>query len=271
MDSVSIKDLGINGKEIVDVTIILNIWRREYLEEQLLSIFTQTVLPKEIWILQCENHIDAQTIINKFKPVFSSIFLMKADKNLKYFGRFSLAINAVTKYTWLLDDDIIPGKEWLQNCVYKCDSLNAIVSCTGRFIPKNDFQPENLSHGKTADHFVGDLGYYHESINMCPKDTIVDYACNSYFIKTEWLSTYWSIWPITFQSGEDMHLSASCKSKLNINTIVLKQTNIHNSGSLKRKYGQDIKASWRRHDFIKLREKVLKYHIYEHNWTPIRW
>ncbi len=85
-----------DNKEIVDVTILLNIWKREHLEEQLVCILSQSVLPKEIWIIHYEDYVESQNIINLYRQFFSNIILIKSEKNLKYFGRFSIAINVTT-------------------------------------------------------------------------------------------------------------------------------------------------------------------------------
>ena len=257
-------------KETVDVTVILNIWKREYLKEQLASIIGQTVVPKEIWIIHYEHHVNTQAIADLFSDEYSGISIIHSDKNLKYFGRFSIAINSTTKFTWLIDDDIIPGKLWLEKCVNRCEALNAIVTCSGRIIPKNDFQPENLSGNKSVEHFIGDVKY-HDFMNFSPEEVQVDYACNSYFFKTEWMSAYWSTWPATFLSGEDMHLAATCKVKLGVKTYVLAQTDFHSSGNTKKFYGADAVATWRKADFIPLREKILRFHILEQGWRPILW
>ena len=257
-----------SNRSMVDVTIILNIWKRAYLEEQLIALLSQTVIPKEIWILQLENHQDIDSLVNITKLHYSNIVTIKSDRNFKYFGRFSLAVNVLTKYTWILDDDVIPGKKWLEKCVQKCKELNAIVSCTGRIIPKNNFEPENYFSSKRKNHFIGDMSY---TYNKCVKDTPVDYACNSYFFKSKWIKLFWSIWPKTFQTGEDIHLSASCKILRNVPTFVLKQGSKNESGSIKKEYGADDYATWKRNDFIERRRAVIKHHVKKNHWKPINW
>ena len=159
---------------------------------------------------------------------------------------------------------------WLQNCVKRCEALNAIITCSGRIIPKNDYQPENLANQNSINNFIGDM-QYDSLINYHPEETEVDYACNSYFFKTTWLSSYWSTWPATFLSGEDMHLAATCKVQLGVRTFVLAQTNLDTSGNTKKTYGADPIATWKTNNFIPLREKVLRYHILEKGWKPILW
>ena len=255
-----------DNKPIVDVTIILNIWKRPHLEEQLVSIINSTVLPKEVWVIHYENHVDARSVVEKYRENLPYINLMDIDKNLKYFGRFSIAINVTTKFVWLPDDDIIPGPQWLENCCIKCEEYNSIITCTGRIIPKDNYRPEKIKLGFSYKHYVGDAKNG-QLMNYCEEDTVVDYGCNSYFFKREWLSAYWSLWPATFLSGEDIHLCATCKIQLDVNTVVLKQTNAENSGNTNRPYGWDKNASW--NNFLDEREKVFKYHILENGWQPI--
>lgn len=81
----------------------------------------------------------------------------------------------------------------------------------------------------------------------------------------------WKIYPYTFDTGEDIHLSASCRINSGINTVVPTQLNITNTGNLKRHYGQDHFASWKAPSFLDKRYDILKYFIYKHEWKPIEW
>lgn len=267
-DYISILDYK-SDREIVNVTIILNIWKRSHLAEQLYSLLSQSVLPKEIWVIHYENHVIINNIIDDYKDFFQNIHVINSSKNLKYFGRFSIAINVVTEFVWIIDDDVIPGKNWLANCVEKCVKFNSIISCTGRIIPKGNFEPERLDNVNRKDFFIGDMTYIFK--NYCKEDTLVDYGCNSYFLKSKWLSAYWSIWPANFLTGEDIHLSATCKTTLDVNTYVITQNDDYNSGNLKKIYGNDDTATWKTNDFIYLRRKVLEYHILTKKWNPIKW
>jgi hypothetical protein len=262
-------DFSIRNKQIADVTVLLNIWKRNHLEEQLSSVLSQTILPKEIWIVHYEDHVKLKSIVDHFKEIYPPIFLIASAKNLKYFGRFSIAINITTKFTWLLDDDVIPGEKWMENCVTKCESLNSLIACTGRIVPQNNFEPEKVGEVDRKNFFVGDMTYLFK--NYCQEDTLVDYGCNSYFLKSEWLRAFWSVWPATFLSGEDIHLSATCKSVLGINTHVIQQTDNETCGNKKKVYGSDEVASWKQNKFISLRKEVLEYHILNNRWKPIQW
>lgn len=261
---------GLDDKSIVDVTIVLNLWKRPHFEEQLLSIINQTVIPKELWIIHYENHIVIKDILEKYYDFFPFINVISSSKNLKYFGRFSITINCTTEYIWLVDDDVIPGNMWLENCTNKCLELNSIIACNGRIIPEGNYQPDKFDLRYSFKRYVG-VPKGIQTMNFCKKDTVVDYGCNSYFFKREWLNAYWSIWPITFLTGEDIHLSAVCKVKLGVSTIVLQQDNENNNGNLYTPYGSDEVATWKQNNFLKEREKVLCHLILEKGWIPIEW
>lgn len=257
-----------NGeKPIADVTVVLNIWKRKYLKEQLAALHAQTMIPANIWIVHYENHVPVTKTL-KHHP---EINYFHSTNNLKYFGRFSIGSHINTEYTWILDDDIVPSPTWLETCLRTCDAHRAIVCCNGRIIDRNDYTPELA---KTPDylniHFIGDARPPHPA-NHCLSDTLVDYGCSSFFFKTEWIKHFWSIWPATFQTGEDMHLSAACKIRAGIRTIVPRQLSIADSGNIKPEYSSDEHASWTKQGFIGQRRDVLKYLIDEQGWLPMAW
>jgi len=202
--------------------------------------------------------------------VFPEIYLIRCDMNFKFFNRFLLCCHVKTEYTLVIDDDVIPARRWLEICAEKCKEQNAVISCTGRIIASGNFRPEELEDHEKKPFFIGD-NYNDEERNYVPEDTRVDFGCNSYFFKAEWIRHFWAIWPHTFQSGEDMHLSASLMITCSIPTIVPRQCSPEDSGNLKKFYSQDDLSSWRKPDFIDIRESVLGFLINDKKWKPILW
>ena len=256
-----------NEFEISDLdntTVILTVWKRNYLAEQLKNLLNQTEKPFQIWICHYEDHIN----IDWVKKKYPEINIIKSCINLKYFGRFAVGQFVKSNYIWILDDDVIPSINWLKNSKKICQEENAIVSGAGRIIPDGDYMPERMSN--IDKYFFGDVtpNYLH---NFCDSDTVVDFGCNGWFFKTEWIKNFWRIPPITLDIAEDMHLSATCKLLHGIKTIVPKQTDIDTSGNLNITYGRDEFASWLKPGFIEQREKVIRYLIQEKNWKPILW
>ncbi len=246
------------------VTVILNIWKRDYVKEQVESLLAQTHKPTQIWILQSGDYVETQYL----KSMDPSIEILHSTINLKYFGRFSFAQFVDTDYIYIVDDDNIPSANWIEYCIQKSEHHNSIISSAGRIIPKNNFYPENLENIDSA--FIGDVSpnFYH---NYCKEDTLVDFGCNSWFLKAEWIKYIWMIHPYTFETGEDIHLSAVLKTELNVKTIVPQQVDSLINGNLKRYYGSDDHASWTKPGFLEKRAEILSYHIKSRGWTPIMW
>lgn len=131
-------------------------------------------------MFKCGNYIDLTLILKKFP----FIHIINSTVNLKYYGRFSLAQYVSSNYVYIVDDDVIPSVEWLNICKSMCDEMNVILSSAGRIIPKDDLYPERLTNAHK--YFIGDINNNYQH-NFCPQNTIVDFGCNSWFLKTEWL------------------------------------------------------------------------------------
>lgn len=251
---------------MIDLTVILNVFKRNYLDEQISSILEQSDIPKEIWIIQLGNYIDITPVLNKYPD----IKYIRSSVDIKYFGRFSLAKFISTEYCLILDDDIIPSNNWIRLSINHCAKLNAIICSNGRIIPPNDLYPEIPKYnGYLQKFFIGDA--LNSKFNYCAKDVIVDYPCSSYFFKKEWLKYFWGIEPFTLDIGEDIHLAASCKVLGNINTVVPIQDSRFNSGNIKPEYSVDEFASWKKPEFPQKRMKVLNHLIHHQRWRPLLW
>lgn len=250
-----------------DVTVILTVWKRDHLKEQIEALLSQDMPPANIWVNQCLNHLSVENILKEYPSV--KYFYSGVD--LKYFSRFSIAIHSPTCFTWVLDDDIIPAKSWIRTCIDACNKHNAIVASNGRIIPPDNFYPENATSQEYVDqYFIGDSKDI-KTVNLCNEDTIIDFPCSSYFFRTEWLRFFWGIWPVTLETAEDIHFAATCKILGNIATVVPKQTSALNSGNLKPVYSVDEHSSWKRCGFTEQRSQVLEYFILRRGWKPILW
>lgn len=252
------------------ITVIITVWKRKYLAQQLESLIRQSVAPTCIWIIQNENHIDITLAVKQWSLEFPAIFKIHSGFNLKYFGRFSVCNLVETEYVLIIDDDVIPSPSWLETCLEKCKKYNAVISCTGRIVKPGSFRPEEWAGDERIKYFIGDNQSDAQG-NFLPADTQVDYGCNSYFFKTEWMRYFWSVWPVTFLSGEDIHLSASLMVTAGIATWVPQQLSETTTGNVAKSYSLDESASWRNPDFINVRESVFKYFIEKKLWTPLLW
>lgn len=225
------------------VTVILTVWKRDHLEEQLQALFRQTVIPSHIWIQQSLHHVDVSMIVDKYKD---RVRYSCWENNPGVFGRFESVIQVETPYIFIIDDDMIPGEMFIESALSACKRLNAIVCPHGRLL-----SPET---GRT-EMFVGD-GYEFQH-SFCLDDTEVDFGNNAWFFRKEWISYFLSQTPLYRNNGEDIQLSAMCKVLGNIPTYVPRQIVPMESGNVKRYYSADEHALHRKPLFSKERDEVV--------------
>ena len=226
------------------VTAILTVWKRNHLEEQLQALFGQTVPPAYIWVQQSQHHVDVSAIVDKYKD---RVRYSCWENNLGVFGRFESVVDVETPFVYIMDDDIIPGKRFVERALNSCKRLNAIISPHGRLLSPDTCQTKI---------FVGD-GYEFQH-GFCLEDTKVDFGNNAWFFKKEWISYFLSQTPLYRNNGEDIHFSAMCKLLGNIPTYVPRQIVPVESGNVKRYYSADEHALHRKPLFGKERVEVVE-------------
>lgn len=223
----------------MSVTFILNGFRRSYtLKQQYEAIKAQTNQDFEIilWI----NNIDSNTTYDK--QILDSCHTIISNTNYGVWGRFTAALNARTKYVCVVDDDTIPGKKWLDNCLETVKTHNGILSTRGVIMNAGCDNRYPMPDSYTA-------------VGWCnPNEDVVqvDMGCHSWFFEKTWIRAFFAEMPDVFpmRYGEDMHLSYSVKKHFGINTYVPKhpKNNIDLWGSMPEtavEYGTDSAAvSW---------------------------
>lgn len=255
-----------------NISVILTIWKRDHLEEQIEALLNQSIEPSEIWVYHCCRYQPINTWLIQKYPKINYQF---NSADLGYFGRFSLGLCIKNPYLLIIDDDVIPSKDWIEMCLNKCKKYTSIISPIGRRILRNDYFPELLhkegifQNQKFENSFIGNS--MNKNFSYCFEDTFIDFGCNSWFFKTEWLKYFWGLQPLTLKTGEDIHFSAACKILGDINTICPRQDHLEITGNLKMNYGFDENASFRNTDFIEDRNKILHYLIDDCDWKPILW
>jgi len=201
-----------------NITAILTGYKRDYFDKQISQLKNQSTPISNFFIFQNEKYIDLSYLREKY-----GVHIVQSDINTKYWGRFAIAQIINSEYILIMDDDIIPGTEWVENCLRLCKEKNCIVCANGR-------NKHDIKWG------VGDLG-------AVPSDTQVDYGGHSWFFKQQWLKYMWIETPITYTTGEDIHFCACAKIHGNISTWVPRQ--IGNTSATLQNYASDEHASWK--------------------------
>ena len=235
------------------ITVILCAYNRIHLlDEQVHAIRAQSVPVSDIWLWH-----------NKGTMPLSSppdIKVASCNHNFKFFGRFAFAMLAQTEYVAFFDDDTIPGVNWFQNCMRYMQQSPGILGTTGIKLTKKSYK----RHIK-----IGWNGTNGANQNIEP----VDLIGHGWFLKKDWLKYMWYEPPISWENGEDIHLSYTAKKYGNIPSYVLphptKDPSVWGStkGSI---YGDDDAASWKkqRNKHVNIRNKIVVSLIEKH-WTPL--
>jgi hypothetical protein len=186
----------------MSVTVILNGYKRPHvLSKQIESIKNQTLKPKEILFWQNFGDSFDPELINQTTHA-------SCNKNLGVWARFAFALNAKTKYVCVFDDDTIPGKMWLENCLNTIQTHNGLLGTIGvKFHTKEAYWPATRVGWDRPNN----------------ETEQVDIVGHSWFFEREWLSYFWRELPEINQSslvGEDIHFSYVLQKYAGINTYV---------------------------------------------------
>ena len=101
--------------------------------------------------------------------------------NFGVWARFYFAMNARNPYVVVFDDDTIPGKRWLENCMKTMETNEGLLSTVGLIYP----QPKPPHESSYFEPYVR-VGWPNKGNNNEPVQ--VDFVGHSWFFKKEWLS-----------------------------------------------------------------------------------
>jgi GT2 family glycosyltransferase len=178
------------------ITVVLNGYKRsKYFETQLNSIRNQTLQPSDILLWQNAGDVFDENLTRLVTHA-------SCNRNLGVWARFAFALNANTEYICVFDDDTIPGKKWLENCLNTIGETEGVLGTVGALY-LNPLPPEHSSY---FEHYIR-FGWPDAGNNE--KTVEVDWLGHSWFFKKEWLSHMFRELPDPKYNicGEDMHLS----------------------------------------------------------------
>jgi hypothetical protein len=184
------------------VSVILNGYKRSHhFEKQLNAIKNQTIPPNEIFLWQNKGNDFDEKLTNQ-------TIHANCNYNLGVWSRFAFALNATSEYICIFDDDTIPGKKWLENCINTIKTHDGILGTIGvKFLTETGYMP------------VQRVGWD----NPNEETQVVDIIGHCWFFKREDLSVFWRELPDVNQSkisGEDIHFSYMLQKYTNKKTYV---------------------------------------------------
>lgn len=194
------------------ITVILNGYRRpENLNEQIEALNNGTIKPSEIlfWYNNPGEEFDVNYEIGeKYPGVYGNY-------NFGVWSRFYFAMNASNPYICIFDDDTIPGRRWLENCITTMEKKEGLLGTVGLLY----LNPLNPTHSSYYEHY---LRFGWPSGGNNEEIVQVDLVGHSWFFKREWLSYFVRELPDPKYNtcGEDMHFSYMLQKYGGINTYV---------------------------------------------------
>jgi hypothetical protein len=185
-----------------DVSVVLNVFRRSiHFPAQLKAIQEQSIRPREI--LVWEN--GEESIPENLRE---SVTVARASRNFGVWARFAYALNATSEFICVIDDDTIPGRDWLKNCLTTFAKTPGLLGTRGlTFESANNYSINRESGVYAANEQTAQ----------------VDIVGHSWFFRREWLAAYWAEYSTKFDNplaGEDIHFSYAIQKHFSLPTLV---------------------------------------------------
>jgi len=184
------------------VSVVLNVYKRSSVfKDQLNAIKKQTVSPLEILVWENGN----ETVPPELRD---GLIIARANHNFGVWARFAYALNASGDFIFVLDDDTIPGKRWVENCLQTIKETPGLLGARGV-----------IFDNKYSYSMNQDVGIYMPN----EETTQVDIVGHSWFFKKEWLYKFWSYADKKFENelaGEDIHFAYVMQKSLGLPTLV---------------------------------------------------
>jgi glycosyltransferase involved in cell wall biosynthesis len=230
-----------------DVSIVLNVFRRsKHFPEQLRAIQNQSVTPKEILVWE-NGEEEIPQDLREF------VTLTRASKNFGVWARFAHALNAESEFICVIDDDTIPGRDWLKNCLRTMDVTPGLLGTRGLIFESSSNYSINREFGVYGSN---------------DQTTRVDIVGHTWFFRRDWLATYWAEYENRFDSpfaGEDIHFSYAIQKHLGLPTLVPPHRYSHpdewgSDPRYAREFGEEVVAISKGAKAMEVFEKALRHY-----------
>jgi len=239
------------------ISVILNCYKRPHmLERQIQAIKDQSISVKIENIHVWYNRSD----MAQHFPQDKTIKTYACSWNTKFFGRFTIPLLIRTPYVSLFDDDVLPQKDWLKNCLETIEKpeSNGILGGSGVIIKTKSYIPFDK------------VGWNGQHLDITRR---VDLVGHAWFFRQEWTKYLWYEKPFTWDNGEDIMFSYLAQKYGGINTFVPPHPENNKdlwSSDVKvgNEVGNDINASWIKGSHYPERNKIC-VHCVNNGWKTV--
>ena len=234
------------------VSCLLTAYKRpRNLGRQLSAIKQQTVQPAQIAVWHNhhpEHQMDRETL-SEIPHVTSG------NRNWGVWPRFMFCQEFETEYVCVFDDDTIPGRRWLENCLETMKSHEGLLGTNGVIFVKGN---------RSEQAKVGWINPVNEAIE-------VDIVGHAWFFKREWLRCFASEPRHGYSTcGEDYHFSVAIQKHLGLGTYVPPHDPSDKTGwgSIDGELGKDSVALYLQPGEDKKKEETHNRYL-DAGWKPI--
>lgn len=164
------------------------------MKKQIDAVAVQSIMPNEV--LYWQNTVNG---VVYDEDSSNSLISAKTNHNFGVWSRFAYALNSKSDYICIFDDDTIPGKLWLENCISTYENHPGLLGTIGVV-----FDPPLDGCINYARNYR--VGWDRPNKNV----TKVDIVGHCWFFHRDLLSVFWRELPDLGQSmsvGEDIHFS----------------------------------------------------------------
>jgi hypothetical protein len=239
------------------ISVILNVYKRPHmLEQQIQAIKAQSIPVKSENIHIWYNRSD----VAQYFPQDKTIKTYACSWNTKFFGRFTIPLLIKTPFAAMFDDDTIPHKDWLKNCLETIEKpeSNGILGGSGVLIKTRNYAPFDK------------IGWNGHHLNVAAR---VDLVGHAWFFRQEWTKYLWYEKPVSWDNGEDIMFSFLAQKYGKINTFVPPHPENNKdlwSSDVKigTEVGSDANASWLKGSHIEIRNKICNYCV-DNGWKTV--
>lgn len=241
------------SKKEETISVVLFTFRRpDYFKEQIKAIKSQTIEPLEIIVGHLKNE---KTRKFDFRDIDKLIYY---EYDPGFCAKFITAMAAKGKFVAIFDDDTIPGKKWLENCLNCFEEREGI------------YGPFGVRMSNPSYRGIFRLsGWNHNNENI----EEVDFMGQSWFIPYSYLRYMWMEQPPFYNNAEDIFFAYQAQKYGGIKVYVPPhpKNNSEMWGTLKAHYGLDKEAisirAYNEHNT--LRDEMVRQLIEDRDWKPL--
>lgn len=240
-----------------EVSVILNVYKRpEMLEKQIEALLNQSVPIKEENIHVWYNQSDVEQLF----PVNEKVNTYICNWNTKFFGRFTVPLLVKTPFIGMFDDDMLPQKDWIKNCLNTIETpeTNGILGGSGVILMQRGYIPYSK---------VGWNGVHNVHARR------VDLVGHAWFYRQEWVKYLWYEKPFSWDNGEDIMFAYLAQKYGNINTFAPPHPDNNQDlwctdPKVGNAVGGDNNASWRIGNHLTVRNSIV-IHCINNGWKTV--